>query len=220
MGDQNILPNSIKGENTNILELLIENRFDAIDISSTLVYLVDSVSSVALPYLAEQFDVSYEFNQLTTDLDKRNLIKNAVDLKKYIGTPYAIKKSMQALGYGGADLVEGAGTVGDGHDWARFRVVVDLGNQGGVNGVSDNLLTFLINKYKNARSQFLDISYKANLSEYMPLISDAMTVEAHTDVSDTINVSGFKYDGTYKYNGVKKYRPGFEDLQIQIINVP
>jgi phage tail P2-like protein len=201
------------------LEDTIDARFSAIDMSQLLMYMVDTVASAALPYLADQFDVAgvngYAF--ATTDAQKRDLIKNAIDLKKYMGTVYAIKLAMQSTGFGGATLVEGAGTVGDGNDWARFRITVDLGLTAGVDATTPVTLTTLINRYKNVRSELIDIAYNCNIFEYLPDATEDMDYALHTDLTDTMFVGTYRYDGAHKYDGSIKYKPGVEDLQVTII---
>jgi hypothetical protein len=62
------------------------------DIDKLLVYIIDRVDASALDFLAWQFHLEgYQF--ATTDAQKRAMIKKAIELHKYKGTPYALKNA-------------------------------------------------------------------------------------------------------------------------------
>ncbi len=157
-------------------------RFDAIGLEKILVYMIDTVEASALPFLADQFNVLglKGWNIAKTDADKRALIKSAVELRRYVGTPYGIRRALQSVGYAGADFEEGVTALYDGEfnfdglitygsgTWANFRVIADLGESKGINSIDSPQLVDLINAYKNVRSLLVDIFYKVSVSDTIP----------------------------------------------------
>jgi len=90
-----------------IIKVLIYPRIDEIE------------NEKLLDLLAWQLHIEgYEQAQNTEE--KRNLIKNAIELHRYKGTPYAIKKAFQALGLD-ASLQEWFDYNGDPY---KFKVLV------------------------------------------------------------------------------------------------
>jgi len=75
--------------------------FDDIDLSSIMVYLIDVCSVEALPWLAEQFDVSGEngYDSCTTERQKRELIKHAIRIHRFAGTTQAFTYFCNSIGY-------------------------------------------------------------------------------------------------------------------------
>lgn len=106
------------------------------DLSVLLVYYIDIVNVSVLPHLAEQFDVLGYKGWLLADTEakKRALLKEAIQLHQKAGTPFAILRSLAAVGFGGATiddnpaLLADGSIVADGSEiaagklWARFRV--------------------------------------------------------------------------------------------------
>ena len=56
------------------------DKIGSIDLTPLLVYLVDNTEQSALIHLADQFHIlgNEGWNMVTTDYEKRNLIKNAI----------------------------------------------------------------------------------------------------------------------------------------------
>jgi len=115
-----------------IIKVLIYPRIDEIE------------DEKLLDLLAWQFHIE-GYEQAQTIQEKRNLIKNAIELHRYKGTPYAIKKVFESLGLD-ASLQEWFDYDGDPY---KFKVLVK-------NIIQDEntyiRLTKLINEYKNVRS--------------------------------------------------------------------
>lgn len=211
-------------------DAMVEERFANIDVEAVLIYLIDTVKADALPILAEQFDVlgykGYAFAQ--TEQDKREVIKKAIELHRFKGTPWSIKEALKAIGYYGAVIQErlvapiyydgtfvhnGSQFYGPGH-WADFRVVIDLGNNMGVNAQSAADAVALINEYKNVRSRLRDVSYQATIFEYLPMTEDfVVNVE-----SNMIDALGYYHDNTYLYDGSVNYGGIADDLTVIIEN--
>jgi len=141
--------------------------------------LVDSVSADVLPILAAQYDVlGYNgWKMATTDAQRREVIKGAIASWKVKGTPYSIKNTLKSVGFWTATITEHVGATYNGMltysgqttygslDWAHFGVLVDLGNQAGVDvGLVEDLVA-VINTTKNARSLLVFLDYAASLSD-------------------------------------------------------
>lgn len=193
---------------------MVEARLAAINVEAVLIYLIDIVDSDALYLLAEQFDVLgfKGYNLAPTEADKRAVIKKAIELHRFKGTPWSIKEALKAIGYYTAVIEErlisdpilyngvynhnGSQVFGYGH-WADFRVTIDLGNDSGVTDITAAAAIALINEYKNVRSRLRDISYTASIQEYVE-VTEAFTLNVHYDIVESFSSY---YDGYSSYNG-------------------
>ena len=117
----------------------LAGRLDNIDLSVLMVFLVDIVDSSALPWLGEQFSLSGDGWELAESDDvRRMLIKAAIELHRYKGTPWSIREVIRRFGVGEVDLIEGTGRLsydgnrsynglfvhGDAAAWAVYRVIL------------------------------------------------------------------------------------------------
>lgn len=117
----------------------LTGRLDNIDLSVLMVFLVDIVDSSALPWLGEQFSLSGDGWELAESDDvRRMLIKAAIELHRYKGTPWSIREVIRRFGFGEVDLIEGTGRLsydgnrsynglfvhGDAAAWAVYRVIL------------------------------------------------------------------------------------------------
>ena len=124
-------------------------RLQEISLMPLLVYHIDTTERPALSYLADQFHVmgNEGWGFAESDAQKRTVIKNAIELHRYKGTPWAIKTAISQFGFDTTVL-----------DWFRyggqpyyFRVEIDLYDQGW--GQKDSDLVYgLIDQWKNIRS--------------------------------------------------------------------
>lgn len=90
----------------------LAGRLDNIDLSVLMVFLVDIVDSSALPWLGEQFSLSGDGWELAESDDvRRMLIKAAIELHRYKGTPWSIREVIRRFGFGEVDLIEGTGRL-------------------------------------------------------------------------------------------------------------
>lgn len=205
---------------------LVANRFENIDLSCILMYLIDQVPAVALPILGEQFDVMgfKGWDLCATEEQKRELIKNAIELHRYKGTPWSIKQALRAVGFGEVEIEEGVSAYYDGefvHDgtidyggdsWALFKVFIDLGNLKGLNAAQTALITLLINEYKPVRCHLAGLSFKVNLSD------SGFIADVQPPMSMTLSglqerlTPGIIYDGTANYDGTYRYNNDPESL--------
>lgn len=211
--NQNILPDPLRVHHIEAFDLLCAQRLDNLQLDALLIYLIDSVNSQALYYLAVQFDLlGYKGWKLAdTDSKKRALIKSAIDLHRYKGTIYAIKKALSALGYPNAIITEHVG------HWATFKLQLNIGNNI-LNPQAIADIAAVVNEYKNVRSHFFGIEFEIRFDDDMITITD-MGHEASADLdTDSIFVGGdFRYDGLQYYDGTKNYSSDTDVLTIQII---
>src|SRR3984957_8009279 len=146
-------------------------RLAALDLTTLLVYRIDSVVADALPFLAWQFDILSPLWQLIapvalgvdaltnidllidvdnliesgglvtelalTEAAQRELLKNAIALHRFRGTPWAVKQALASLGWATVSLLEGQTSWGGvaypaNQGWAVFRVMIDLAAGQGV----------------------------------------------------------------------------------------
>jgi P2-related tail formation protein len=220
--NENILADSIAGiPHLAAFDAMANARLSTVEIESLLVYVIDSVAPSALATLARQFDVEgfRGYGLATTDEQRRGIIKQAIELKRYMGTVWAIKQAMQAVGYTDAVLVEGIDTGDPDTDWARFKIESVLGDTIGVEGTSQTDLAKLVREYKPARSFLEGISYTIAISDVIGAIEDALniTFEAPTMDEDLGYFARF-YNGAHTHNGSITYVESLDSLTINIQN--
>jgi P2-related tail formation protein len=221
--NQNILPDSIAGvPHLAAFDVVAFDRFNSVEIQNLLVYIVDSVSESALPYLANQFDIEgfAGYKLATTDLQRRAIIKQAIELKKYAGTVWAVKQAMLLVGYTDASLIEGIDTGDPATDWARFSVSSELGDTIGVDGVTQSYLAKLILQYKPARSFLEGIAYTIGIYDILPNLKDTLnlTYKAPTLYDDLGYFARFA-DGTHFADGSINAIESLDQLTINIVNL-
>ena len=108
---QSILPPSVNIDKRMVLlEQLFAERLAGLDLSVLLVNLIDRVEASALVWLGKQFSLFGDGWELAKDdTARRELIKTAIEIHRYKGTPWAIKQALQVLGFGDAVLIEHSG---------------------------------------------------------------------------------------------------------------
>lgn len=195
-------------------DLLVKKRFTDLELDKILVYLIDSVDASLLPLLAEQFDVlGYKGLRLATnEQEERQIIKRAIELKRFRGTLWAVKESLKAVGYGDCQIIEHV----EGNPF-KFRVIVDIGTHP-VNVVEIADVVKMINEYKNARSHLEDISYTLNFADDEILISEDLNVSQASYDEDTLVAGGdFIHNGQNLRNGSRNYSQDSDTITIEII---
>lgn len=153
MADEVPVPEGIKDVRFEAFAELVETRFSALDLTVLLVYIIDHVHASALPHLAWQFHImGYEgWTLAETETQKRTLLKQALNLHRFKGTPWAIETALASVGLLGTvvEWFDYAPTEGDpGH----FKVVID--GSGIAQGTID-LIQALVEAWKR-KSQYLD----------------------------------------------------------------
>lgn len=108
MADQQLPPALAGDERFVWLKELLDENMQRLDLNPMLVYLVDLVPPSLLPILAEQFSMLEEatWPVARSDDDRRALIKTAIMLHRYKGTPWAVKQALATIGYPVLELVE------------------------------------------------------------------------------------------------------------------
>lgn len=168
------LPPALAGDDRfALLCKLLEERHAAIDLTPMLVYLVDLVKAPLLPVLADQFSLLDEAVWLLAESEdaRRNLVKNAVELHRYKGTPWAIREVIRLLGFGevtlqeglsnqvhnGAILRDGSRVHGDPKAWALYRVFL----KNPIANDQATLLRRLLLSVAPARCRLVSLDYQA-----------------------------------------------------------
>lgn len=187
-------------EHLRVIDEIIEERFTALELQTLLIYVIDTVDSRALPFLASQLNVTglRGWTAAKTDSDRRELIKRAIELNRYAGTPYAVRAALRSVGYANAFITEGTGAFYNGeffYDnfinygsgiWATFTVLLDIGESKGINLLENEEAAALINEWKNQRSKLTALTYQATVSDTLiPRESD----------SDSLNLDITSQDG-------------------------
>ncbi|QBH95780.1 phage tail protein I [Limnobaculum zhutongyuii] len=153
------------------LSQMAEEIFDELELEVVLVYLIDLVNSAVFPFLAEQFSLLGDGWELVESDDaKRSLIKGAIELHRYKGTPWAVREVIRRFGFGEVELIEniydwtldgsvlldGSHVLGDGSAWARYRIIL---KEAITNDQADNLRKAII-AFTPARSYLESLDYQ------------------------------------------------------------
>lgn len=217
-------------EDIKAYDILFRDRLDELDLSPLLIYMIDTVPAAALPHLAAQFDIlGYKgWRFAKTEAQQRDLLKKAIELHRFKGTPWSIKEAIRRAGYADATIIEGVGRYYDGsfnHDgsityaglanWACFRVIFDLGNTKGISAEETQDITELVYEYKNVRSKLVNISWVKNLEDTVA-VSDEVNITVGVAQADD-EFSGIMYNARHTYNGANQHNAYAEDITINIL---
>ncbi len=178
-----------------IINVLIYSRIDEL--------AEDVIDLLAWQFHLESYDLAYTLEE------KRSMVKKAIELHKYKGTPWSVTESLKAAGFFDAEVVEYGHNKYDGsfkYDGSRrydspgpylFRVILDTGSVKGINPATITRIRKCINDYKNVRSHLLDIRFRTSLTK------DSFSA---ADEPMPINITEtYHYNGQRKYNGSIKY---------------
>lgn len=198
---------------------LVKARMEALPTDAVLVYLVDNVPADALYWLAKQFDVLgvRGWALTNTEQQRRDLIKRAIELAKYKGTPWSIKEALRTIGFDNVIIDErltdfvllhnavaehtGVFRHGTGH-WAMFSVIIDIAGFGGVlDPQRMELARELVLEYKNARSWLVDISYGLFDEETIGVTDEMDEFLLDLTIDESVR-TGLFFDATATHNGV------------------
>ena len=194
---------------------LVAGRLDALPVEAVLVYIIDAVNAQALPYLAEQFDIlgikGYAY--ATTEEEKRAVVRGAIELHRYKGTPWAIKEALLKIGLVVNRIEEGVGdiwyldgsvnlngshTLGSGGHWAFFRVYLNTAQNTVISATQVADAVAIINEYKNVRSHLYDITVEVtNISDTLTP-TDTLAIAADALPEDDF---GMYLNGVYNLDG-------------------
>ncbi|HAT1684425.1 TPA: phage tail protein I [Klebsiella oxytoca] len=111
-------------------------RLQDIDLTPLLVYLVDLTEPTALPWLADQFALTGDngWSLAESEDARRALIKNAIELHRYKGTPWSVRQVIRNLGFGEVELREGSDRLDPAiaakypaaTRWALYQVILSV----------------------------------------------------------------------------------------------
>ena len=176
-----------------------------VDLGKLLVYLVDNVDPVALPYLADQFDVlGYNgMRMATTQQAQRDVIKRAIELHRYKGTEWAITEALATIGFSNVVIKKGV-AAGYSH-WAMFGI--DVTNSGvAVTGSALADILAMVNNYKRAVCVLEDVTMGITVNDTLNVDDGIATCTQAIVANDTLTLSALlKYDGTTENNGDYEY---------------
>ncbi|MDV8137936.1 phage tail protein I [Pseudomonas aeruginosa] len=131
MADQQLPPPLAGDERFSLLLELFQEMLAGNDLGVMAVYLVDQAPAALLPALADQFSLLDEpaWSLAESEDTRRALIKRAIELHRYKGTPWAIREVIRTLGFGEVEILEGlAGLTHDGQcAFDGQRVYGDVG---------------------------------------------------------------------------------------------
>lgn len=128
----------------------IFSRFQELDTECLLVYLFDKVEESALVHLAEQFHITGNegWANCSNVSEKRDLIKNSLNLHRFRGTRFSLVRVLDILGLNG-QLEEWFEYGGKPY---HFKITVDMNNKAFDETTEASLLD-LITANKNVRSK-------------------------------------------------------------------
>ncbi|ECL8857178.1 phage tail protein I [Salmonella enterica] len=160
------------------------SRLQDIDLTPLLVYLVDLTETTALPWLADQFAITGDngWNLAESEDARRALIKSAIELHRYKGTPWSVRQVVRNLGFGEIEIIEGgqdldvaiASRYPPETHWALYRIKLTRP----VTNDQAGLLRKTLEAFAPARCELASLDF----------------VEAAIRYNDTA-----RYDGTYNH---------------------
>lgn len=185
--DDSVLPMPLQQTRFIVLERLLK-RLDSLS-QHTIIMLTDLNPADTLPFFADHFSLfgdGWEF--AVSENDKRKLIKEAIEIHRYKGTPWAIKRVLKLLGFGDCELIERTGFLehnsvakhnsshryGYGGDWTHYKLVTPR-----LMSTADA---------ERIRALLLDVA---------PLRCKLISINIPVNHNGSI-----KHDGTYNYDGV------------------
>ncbi len=113
---------------------------------------------------------------------QRSLVKMAVQLHRFRGTPWSIKNALASLGWVNVSLLEGQASWGgiqypSNEGWAVFRVVIRLGSDQTIEPSAPDLAVSAINFFKPSRSLLDALVFALSpILDTAPTPSDALTL--------------------------------------------
>jgi len=142
-------PNLREDKNVQVFAETLDKVFSELteqDLQKLFVYAIDSQPEEVLDWLVWQFHVE-GYDLAKTIEEKRNFVKNAIELHRYKGTKYAIERVLKVLNISG-EVKEWFEYGGKPY---RFKVDLGIKNKEITPELHKKLLE-LINEYKNERS--------------------------------------------------------------------
>lgn len=124
------------------------DRLAAVDPQDVLVRWIDHADVSLLPILAEEYSLNDDgWDMAETEQAQRNLLKNAILLHRYKGTPWAVKTALNNIGIPRVALNERP----EGAHWAEFDLDITVIDRPVTEAMYPRI-DRLIDSYKPARS--------------------------------------------------------------------
>jgi phage tail P2-like protein len=170
MVNQRLIPDGIKDNSTLAFNELVD-RLGTIDITPLLIYLIDNVNQSALVHLADQFHIlgNEGWNMVSTDFEKRKLIKDAIKNHRYKGTKYSIVKALESIGFI-VELKEWFEYEGTPY---HFKLKLSSASYTSQDNLSSKICQY-VDEYKNVRSVL------ENLELDLPAISNIPVIGGYS----------------------------------------
>lgn len=211
MVDLRLLPPSIQDER---FKAYLENieRLATLPLESLLIYAIDTVDSSALIHLADQFNVlgNRGWNLCDNEQQQRDLIKAAIELHRYAGTPYSIQRALSVVGFGDSTIDENppfyydGGVIYGGGGYFKQTafyngdpVLYDGATLAG--GILTPANEFYDGRFWGAFSVFLDLGKKGSTQQQLDLVRE-LILEWKNVRSHLLEV-GFRRD-LLPYSGI------------------
>ena len=136
----------------------LSERMNALDKSKVMTTLVELLDDEFISLLAEKWSVTgYDGSFLAeNDQSKRSLIKAAIELHRYKGTPWSIREVLRRLGFGEIDIDE-VQAIPLSDKWAYYAIRL---NQPITNDQAQQLRKILRN-FAPARCTLAVLDYKS-----------------------------------------------------------
>lgn len=192
------------------MDILMQQRFSRLRPDKILVHFLDIVDASILPALAEEFDVlgikGWDF--VTTEKEQRELLKNAIALKRRRGTEWAVEQAI--------NLVYSNYAVDDHFThWAIFRIRIDSNVEWPDPDKAARALA-LINEYKPKSRHLKGIYFTGiNGDDSITIDETDLVVNYDSAQDDTMSMgNGFFYDGAQNYDGDRNYSQDSDTVTI------
>jgi P2-related tail formation protein len=165
-----------------------------------------------------------------TEAAQRELLKSAIALHRFRGTPWAVKQALASLGWATVSLLEGQTSWGgvaypSNQGWAVFRVMIDLAAGQAVSIGAASTAVAAVNFFKPARAWLDSVWFAAPaITDTGPVPSDKLTlggiVKYQLDAAPSPNDNALAfaiamgslidahgpivpaYDGHYRHSGI------------------
>lgn len=201
--EESILPDSLRiFPHFAAFDLAVKEYLDDMKLELLLVYFIDQVDARALPILAHQWDVlGYKgWNLATTEQQKRDLLKRAIEFHKFKGTLWAVRESLISIGFRDVVIEEHV----NGH-WAKFKLTIENENVN-LSTAGFAKIVAMVEQYKNQRSYLDGVFVVITTSDEIEFDEDEAFVDEEILAEDIVLLSGgMFYDGAEEYDGERDH---------------
>lgn len=181
-----------------IFDAMVEDRCANFPVEVVITFLMQILPATALGTMATDLGVNGigGFAQAQSEQERRDILSNAIRTRTRAGTPWALKRAIETLGYSTPIILEGVGNSpvvydgtyqyngnidyqGGNNGWAQFMVVLPESELVSLSQAQVDQLVQYINFYKNERSELVGLGFFSTLPA--------------------------NYDGLFQHNGQVQY---------------